>query len=112
MTVLAVAEMFGISGRRDELVGLLERFERASSGQPGCRRYTFTATLADPDRFVLLSEWEDQDSLDAHYRSQAFADFQFGLDGLLAKPSELKVYAADAVARPISSGPMDPRDAD
>lgn len=51
VVVIAVAEMFGISGRRDELVALLERFERWAAGEPGRRRYTFAAALADPSRF-------------------------------------------------------------
>ena len=56
MTIVAVADLFGISGRRQELVG--------------------------------------------------------ALDGLLARPSELTVYSVSGAARPLASGPMDPRDAD
>lgn len=104
--------MFGISGRREELAGLLERFERWATGEPGCRRYVCAATLADPSRFVLFSEWESQEALDAHYRSEAFADFQFSLDGLLARPSELTIYSLASAVRPTDTGPMDPRDAD
>jgi quinol monooxygenase YgiN len=112
MAVIATAEMFGITGRRDELAALLERFERRAISEPGCRRYTFAATLADPSTFVLLSEWESQDALDAHYRTKAFASFQLGLDGLLARPSQLTVYPADGAVRPLNTRPMDPRDAD
>jgi quinol monooxygenase YgiN len=112
MVVITVAEMFGISGRRDELVTLLQRFGSWAGGEPGCRRYTIAATLADPGRYVLVSEWDSEEALDAHYRSTAFADFQFGLDGLLARPSELTVYSADAAVRPLNTRPMDPRDAD
>jgi quinol monooxygenase YgiN len=112
MAVIAVGQMFGISGRRDELAALLERFERWAAGEPGCRRYVFAATLADPSRFVMVSEWESQEALDAHYRSEAFADLQLGLDGLLARPSELTVYSAESAVRPVNTRPMDPRDAD
>src|SRR5262249_41228096 len=110
--IIAVAEMFGISGRRDELVSLLGSFERWAAGEPGCRRYTFAAALADPSRFVLVSEWDSQDALNAHYSSEEFADFQFGLDGLLARASELTVYSSEAAVRPLNTRPMDPRDAD
>lgn len=112
MAVIAVAEMFGISGRREELASLLERFEGWATGERGCRRYVFAAALADPSRFLLFSEWESQEALDAHYRSEAFADFQFSLDGLLARPSELTVYSLDSAVRPSDTRPMDPRDAD
>jgi quinol monooxygenase YgiN len=112
MVVIAIAEMFGISGRRDELAALLERFERWAGGEPGCRRYVFATTLTDPSRFLLLSEWESQQALDAHYRSEAFTDFQLGLDGLLARPSESIVYSTNGAVRPLNTRPMDPRDAD
>jgi quinol monooxygenase YgiN len=112
VVVIAVAEMFGISGRRDELAALLERFEHWAAGEPGCRRYTFAATLSDPSRFVLVSEWDSQEALDMHYRSEEFAEFQVGLYGLLARPSELTVYAGESAVRPLNSRPMDPRDAD
>lgn len=104
--------MFGISGRRDELAALLQRFERWAAGEPGCRRYRFAAELVDPSRFVLVSEWDSEEALDAHYQSEEFAEFQLGLDGLLARPSDLTVYSADGAARPLNTRPMDPRDAD
>ena len=112
MAVIVIAEMFGISGRRTELGTLLERFGSWAGGEPGCRRYIFAATLTDPSRFVLVSEWETQEALDAHYRSEAFAEFQLGLDGLLARPSESTVYSAEGSIRPLNTRPMDPRDAD
>ena len=44
VTVIAVGDMFGIEGGREQLAGLLERFERDAQREPGCRRYTFAAT--------------------------------------------------------------------
>lgn len=75
-------------------------------------RYAFAATIAEPDHFVLISEWRDQASLDAHYASPAFASLQSSLNGLLARPSQMTVYSVSGSARPLASGPMDPRDAD
>jgi quinol monooxygenase YgiN len=112
VVVIAFAEMFGISGRRDELATPLKRVGSWAGGEPGCGRSIFAATLTDPSRFVVLSEWENQEALDVHYRSEAFADFQFGLDGLLVRPSELTVYSAEGAVRPLNTRPMDPRDAD
>jgi len=112
MAVVAIADLYGIRGRRDELVALLAEAEREAVAQPGCLRYSFAATLADPDRFVLVSEWRDTAAMDAHYGSRAFAAFQFSLDGLLARPSDMTVYSVSGSARPVASRPMDPRDAD
>jgi quinol monooxygenase YgiN len=110
--VIAVGDMFGISGRRAELQSLLARSEREAAAAPGCRRYVFAATLAEPDHVVLVSEWESQEALDAHYQSEAFATFQLGLEGLLARPSEMIVHAVAESVRPVNTRPMDPRVAD
>src|SRR5882757_7902023 len=91
--VLAIGDLFGISGRRQELRAALADAERDAAAQPGCARYSFAATLADPDHFVLVSEWRDQAALDAHYASTGFANFQFSLEGLLARPSEMTIYS-------------------
>jgi quinol monooxygenase YgiN len=112
MSIVAVADLFGVSGRRHELVAALTGAEREAADQPGCVRYSFAATIADPDRFILISEWRDQAALDAHYTSPAFASFQFSLNGLLARPSRMTVYSVTGSSRPLASGPMDPRDAD
>jgi quinol monooxygenase YgiN len=110
--VIAIADLFGISGRRRELQDVLAGAEREAARLPGCTRYSFAAAVADPDHFVLVSEWRDRAALDAHYGSPAFASFQFSLEGLLARPSEMTVYAIAEAVRPVASGPPDPRDAD
>ena len=60
----------------------------------------------------MFGEWHDKAAMDAHYGSESFARFQFALDGLLARPSEMTVYEVTGSVRPVASGPMDPRDAD
>jgi len=112
MSIVAVADLLGVSGRRHELMAALARAERDAADQPGCLRYSFAATIAEPDHFVLISEWRDQAALDAHYASPGFPSFQFSLNGLLARPSQMTLYSVSGSARPLASGAMDPRDAD
>jgi len=82
--MIAVAEMFGISGRRNELAALLERFERWAAGERGCRRYVFAATLAAPSRFGLppLLEVARSDEHGEAVRRQILGDLK--TDPLLA----------------------------
>jgi quinol monooxygenase YgiN len=112
MSVIVITEMFGINGRRAELATLLEPFLSWAGGEPGCKRCIFAATLADPNQFVLVSEWETQEALHAHHRSEAFADFQLDLDGLLARPSESTVYSGEGAVLPLNTRPKDPRNAE
>jgi quinol monooxygenase YgiN len=112
MRVIAIAEIFGISGRRNELTALLTRTEQRVRGVAGSRRYVFAARLDTPHQFVLLSECDTQDAMDAYHRSEQFARYQFELNGLLARPSEMTIYSVTDEVRPVPSGPPDPRDAD
>jgi quinol monooxygenase YgiN len=109
---LVIADMFGVPGERSELLTLLAKAERTAMSQDGCLRYTVATSLADPDHYVVVEEWRDEAALEAHYSSVAFKDFQFTLYGLLARPSEAIINATEGVRRPVTSGPMDPRDAD
>ena len=111
-SVLAVADLFGIGGRRPELLAVLAQAERDAADQPGCVRYSFAETIAEPDHYLLISEWQDRAAMDAHYGSTGFASFQSALHGLLARPSEMTVFSIGGSARPLASGPIDPRDAD
>ena len=108
-TVLAVTRVHGIAGRRSELRALMRATEERVATEPGCRVYRFAATLEDPDEYVHVQEWAGEDAFAGHQRSPAFQDYQQGLFGLLARPSDMKVYRRMATVTPEPSGPGDPR---
>jgi quinol monooxygenase YgiN len=110
--ILAIADIYGIAGRRQELLAALTSAQRDASARDGCLRYTITATMEDPDHFVTVAQWRDHAAVDDHYRSEEFASFQMSLDGLLARPSEMTMFDVAGELRPVPSAPMDPRDAD
>jgi quinol monooxygenase YgiN len=112
MPVIAIAEIFGISGRRSELVDLLTRTQQEARGFAGSRRYVFAARLDASDQFLLVSEWDTHDAMATYHRSELFARYQFELQGLLARPSEMTIYSVTDTSWPVPSGPPDPRDAD
>jgi quinol monooxygenase YgiN len=112
VTVIAIADIFGIAAGRAELLTLFSEVRRNAMTQDGCVRYAFSEALDEPDHFTLISEWRDMAALDAHYASSAFGRFQYALHGLLARPSEMTIYSVSGSMRPLPSGLQDPRDAD
>jgi quinol monooxygenase YgiN len=111
MTVVAIADLFGVAAARGELIAIFADAQSAARQRAGCVRYSFSEAVDEPDHFIL-SEWEDQAALDAHYASTEFTRFQLSLHGLLARPSEMTMYAISGEARPLPPAAMDPRDAD
>ena len=66
-----------------------ELVEKTNSLDKGCIRYELCKDVNDPLRFVMLEEWEDQNSLDEHMKAKHFTDLVPKLGDLTAKPSEL-----------------------
>ena len=112
MTVVAVGRVHGIASRRAELIDLMRRTGEGARAEPGCRAYDFADVLDGVDEFLVVHEWDDRASLDAHYRGAVYAAYREGLFGLLARPSDLVIHEVAASERPVGFGPMDPREAD
>jgi quinol monooxygenase YgiN len=111
-TVVAVTRIHGIAGRRAELRELMRTTEARVPAEPGCRLYRFAATLEDADEYMHVQEWASEQAFSDHERSPAFQDYQRGLFGLLARPSDMKVHRALQTVSPEPSAPPDPRAAD
>ena len=73
-----------------------ELVEKTNTLDSGCIKYELCKDINDPLRFVMLEEWEDQDSLDLHMKAKHFVDLVPKFGNLTAKPSELtlleKIY--------------------
>src|SRR3954447_26917717 len=110
--VLAITRVHGLAGRRHDLHALMRDTEARVAAEPGCRLYTFAATLEDPDEYLHVQEWEDEAAFAAHQRSPAFAEYQRALFDLLARPSEMAVHRGARTTSPEPSGPPDPRAVD
>jgi quinol monooxygenase YgiN len=110
--VVAITLIHGIAGRRDTLRELMRQTEGRVATEPGCRLYRFAATLDDPDEYIHVQEWADDEAFAAHQRSPAFRDYQQGLFDLLARPSDMRVHRGVRTVAPEPSPPPDPRTAD
>jgi Protein of unknown function (DUF2630)/Antibiotic biosynthesis monooxygenase len=73
MPVIGIAEISGSAAGAT----ICWRFSPGPSsnvrGAARARRYVFAARLGTPDQYVLLSEWETRDAMDAYHRSEHFA---------------------------------------
>jgi quinol monooxygenase YgiN len=110
--VVAVTQIHGLAGRREELRELMRATEEQASAEPGCRLYRFAATLEDADEYLHVQEWSSEQAYADHQRSPAFQAYQRELFGLLSRPSDVRVHRRPQTIVPEPSGPGDPRAAD
>jgi quinol monooxygenase YgiN len=107
--VVAVTQIHGLAGRRDELRALMRENEARVSG---AHLYRFSATLEDPDEYLHVQEWASDADFAAHQASAAFAEYQRALFDLLARPSEMTIHRVASSVVPTPSAPVDPRAVD
>jgi quinol monooxygenase YgiN len=110
--VILVGEVFGLGGLREELTDVMLRAQREARAAQGCLRFVFARALDDPDVLLIVQEWSDEAALERHFRSPAHAAYQRDVEGLLARPSQVRIHRVAATVQPTPSTLMDPRRAD
>lgn len=63
----------------------------AIKNMKGCHRCDFSRSMEDDDEFCLLGEWESQEDLLTHLKSELFKVL-LGAASLLKEPHEMTIY--------------------
>ncbi|MDR1822090.1 MAG: antibiotic biosynthesis monooxygenase [Oscillospiraceae bacterium] len=73
MSIKVVAENFVKTDGLDKYLELnREMIEATHKLDAGCISYALHRDLADPTHYTMLEEWESQESLDSHLKSEHF----------------------------------------
>ncbi|WP_422923494.1 putative quinol monooxygenase [Singulisphaera sp. PoT] len=65
-------------GMVDEALPLFQQLTAATRAEAGCRMYQVHRSIAEPRRFFLYEQYDDQAALDAHRASPHFAQYAAG----------------------------------
>jgi quinol monooxygenase YgiN len=106
--VIALGDIYVQIPRRSAVAELMRSTQARVRQEPGCLGYAFAETVDDPGHFVLMQRWADRAAFDAHYRSEAFAEYQAQIGQHLTRTSDLNVYEVESSARPFDSAGLDP----
>jgi len=63
------------SGHEDEAISLFATMTGYTRAEPGCRMYLAHRSTADPRRFFLYEQYDDQAALDAHREAPYFEQY-------------------------------------
>jgi quinol monooxygenase YgiN len=103
MPIIALGDIHAQVPHLEAVRGLMRETEEQARRQPGCVSYTFAEALDELGHFVVVGEWRDQASLEEHYRSATYFDFQRRLELLLVHSSELRIHLVEKTIRPVES---------
>lgn len=81
---------------REQFVVLATEMCSASRTEEGCHGYRVYADLEQPEHYVIVEEWEDDDALQLHFRQPHTATFMAGLPGLLGAPPDALFHTVEA----------------
>jgi quinol monooxygenase YgiN len=89
MSIAVVATIFPTpDGRADVVAAFEAAVARVHVEDEGCELY---ALHEGDDRLVMIEKWTSPEALDAHARGPALVELNGRLDGLLVRPTEVRV---------------------
>ena len=65
--------------------------EKTNALDPGCIRYELCRDVSNPLNFVMLEEWEDQASLDAHMKAAHFTETVPSFGPMTSQPTDITI---------------------
>jgi quinol monooxygenase YgiN len=91
--ILIVMRMKIVSEKRRELSQTIDSLSRSIRMEKGCKRCDFCQSVEDENRLFLLEEWDTQENLMAHLKSEHYRVI-LGAMNLLKEPCESTFYTA------------------
>lgn len=110
--IVVHADVFAQIPQREPVREAMLALQAAAREQDGCISFVFAETLADPGHFLAVECWRDSAALDAHFVSAAYEFYAAAVTPLLVRDSEVFLYSAENVVRPVDSSPLDLRQDD
>ena len=95
--ILVIMRMKVLSEKRMELSQTIASLSGAIGMEKGCRRCDFCQSVADENRFILLEEWNTEENLRNHLKSEHFRVLR-GAMNLLKEPREIMFHTVSRLA--------------
>jgi len=98
--MIVVAGTLPIKPEMKEEAGQLAlETQTATCAEPGCRTYRFSFDLAEPHTLRIFEEWESEEALSSHFKTEHMKKFQKNVPRILAgKPSATKYTVSSAAS--------------
>ena len=89
--IMVIIRMKVFSEKRMELSQAITSLTRSTRMEKGCRRCDFCQSIDDENRLFLLEEWDTQENLMTHLKSEHFRVLR-GAMNLLKEPYKRTFY--------------------
>ena len=92
--------------QRNEALALLRWMTQETLQEAGCISYEFFVSLSDANTVLLMQEWENLATLNAHYQTEHMATFMKALPDLLDGQIRTRRFAVHESEPPAEPPPV------
>ena len=92
--------------QRNEALALLRWMTQETLQEVGCISYEFFVSLSDANTVLLMQEWENLATLNAHYQTEHMATFMKALPDLLGGQIRTRRFAVHESEPPAEPPPV------
>lgn len=78
--------------KRDQLIAVAQKVASASREEAGCVSYRVFEDTEQPNHFVFVEEWKDEEALQEHFRTSHIAEFMQAIRATLIAPPDVKFH--------------------
>ena len=90
--IMAIIRMNVLPDKRMELSQTIDSLSGSIRQEKGCKRYDFFHSIEDENKLFILEEWDTQENLITHLKSEHFSVLR-GAMNFLQAPYERKFYS-------------------
>ena len=98
---LLIARVHGVSARSEELRAAAEELAEEAASQDGCLAFDVLLTPGAAAELVVVSAWRSERELRAHFTSEPYGRYVSAVTDLLARPSDVTIYAISGTVHPL-----------
>lgn len=99
--ITVTAELRVKQGRQQVLEEHLGRLAaQVRDAEPGCRLYLVTRSKHDPQLYLILERYDDEEALSAHSHAKHYEEALRGLVDCLEEPPRLALF--EEISRPVA----------
>jgi quinol monooxygenase YgiN len=106
---LLIARVHGVATRGAELTAAAEELAAAARGHEGCLGFDVLAPPGATTELVLVSAWQTDRDMRAHFASEAYGSYVSAVTDLLTRPSDVTIYNVAGTVHPLADLTLEPR---
>ncbi len=105
--IVVTARLQTTDDKRDEFVSVVQAMCQASRQEAGCQGYRLYEDTGQPNRFLILEEWDDDAALQQHFAEPHTGEFMGKVFGLVVGEADANFHTVVSTRRLGPGGLVD-----